>query len=341
MTTPKVTCVITTHNEGNSSWIEDEQRYSDDLATKHEGNEVRATIESLRENTRGDLAIVVVDDGSTDGSTDGLADDGVILVQHPQRIGIAYSRNEGVAAAPPDTDALVFLDAHQRISPGCVDQCARVALQYEAIVWPDVYGIEKRNWTGHGAYANLLDDKEKGGKERKRGAGQFAAAYRNQKPRDSVSRISAMVVPGYVMPVSVFHKVRPMTTLRGWGCSEPAMWVQAFFQDIDILHVCEGPEGQCLAQHLFRKKPHYSLPWREVYQNHAIVAKTLFDAATWEAHWFPRVFDSKHLDEKARAILDSPELTEEHLEFQTRKVRPDSEFWRGLLLREVPHASIE
>jgi len=130
------------------------------------------------------------------------------------------------------------------------------------------------------------------------------------------------VVPGYVIPREVFRRVRWIESLRGWGASEPAITVKAFFQDIDLLHVC-GP----LARHMFRpgSKIPYATPWQSVWRNHALVARVCFDQRTWLEYWLPEVFD-KHLTEPLRGELDSPEVLAEHEAFQALKCAPIASF---------------
>ena len=65
---PRISVIITAHNEGE---------------------ELRRTVESVRENTQQPFEIVLVDDGSTDGSCDGLADDDLTVIRHDERTGVA------------------------------------------------------------------------------------------------------------------------------------------------------------------------------------------------------------------------------------------------------------
>jgi len=290
------------------------------IVTAHnEGDEVARTLESIRASTPGPYEIVLVDDASTDGACLGLNGDDLCVIRHEERIGIAYSRNEGCASARGDVFA--FLDAHQRLSHGCLRECAEVAVEHQAIVWPEVRGLQDRGWTGHGAFMRLCAKR-----------GYFTGKWNRRAPRDKLSRISTMIVPGYVIPRTVFGNVRWIEALRGWGASESAVALKAFFQDIDILHLC-GP----LARHFFRPagKIPYSAGWKSVWRNHALVARVCFDRRTWFDHWLPEVFD-KHLTGSVKAELESPEVLAEHEAFQERKARPDREFWQGLLRTEEP-----
>jgi len=273
-----------------------------------EGEELVRTINSVRANTRGSHEIIVVDDGSTDGSCDAIEADGVRVIRHDERVGIAGSRNDACAVARGDV--LAFLDGHQRLSPGCLDQCAETAQQRQAIVWPDVRGLTDRGWTGHGALLRLSEKD-----------GSFSGKWLRRKPRQSLSAISTLIVPGYVMPRSVYDRVRWIGALGGWGASEAAITVKAFFLDIEVLHLC-GP----LARHFFRKKLPYSTPWEAVWRNHALVARVCFDDRSWFDYWLPQVFE-KHLTERTRRDLASPDVLAEHEGFLDEKVRSDGEFF--------------
>jgi hypothetical protein len=118
--------------------------------------------------------------------------------------------------------------------------------------------------------------------------------------------------------------------LRGWGASEAAISIKAFFLGIDILHVC-GP----LTRHLFRPKFRYSVTDEGVSRNHALIARVCFDDRTWFDYWLPRVFEGCLSLETIRE-LDAPEVVAEHEAFLNLKRRSDLEFWRGLLRRKEP-----
>jgi glycosyltransferase involved in cell wall biosynthesis len=293
---PVVSAIITAHNEGE---------------------EVLRTIESVEANTSAPVEFIVVDDGSTDGCCDHLRRERISVIRHESRVGVAFSRNAGAAAARGDV--LLFLDGHQRVSAGCLDRCAEVALAKDAVVWPDVRTLHDRGAVGHGASFRL-------GKN----DAPFTAAWNNHRGRQSITRITSLRSPGYFVPRKVFGELRWISQLRGWGGSEAALALKAFFLGVDILHVC-GP----LARHLFRPKFQYTVTDAEVSRNHALIARVCFDDRTWFEYWLPRVFEGC-LSPEAICELDSPEVIAEHAEFLKVKRRPDQEFWRGLLRRKQP-----
>ena len=341
----RIAAVIIALNEGNAGCVRDENQnivegqFADPLSEKYNGNEIRATCHSLQEHTSTPLDIIVVDDESTDGGCDGLEGDGITVVRNGKRRGIARSRQMGVDACGSDVDIVAFYDAHQRLTPGCLDHCATLAQQYQSIVWPDVRGFADHGWTGHGAFGNTFRNRRKDGSykrydDRKR---YFKSQWNNKTPRDKISRVTGLVVPGYVMPISLFDKLRFSDFHQGWGASEPALWVRAWACDIDILHTCGTEKQQALSRHMFRHKPNgYRLQKHEIFRNHAIIAKSVFSEWTWENYWLPQVFDVKHLDAESRKMLNSKAFMEERERFQQFKTRPDEEFWLGYCREALP-----
>lgn len=346
----KIAVVITTYNEAKTGWRERDlgngekvMAFEDELSEKYDGNELRATLDSIRHNTHAPVGIVVVDDGSDDGCADGLDGEGVTVIRHKNRIGIGYSRTEGVSAVPSDTEAVMFLDAHQRVSHCCIEHCCRLSMENNCVVWPDTRGLRDRprwtkvppgrvqeTWTGHAARPRTIPNR----KERNEGNGRryFQSSWLIDAPKDKISRTSAMISPGYAMPMSVWKDLQISTLTRGFGANEPMLWVKCFFLDIPILHTCHA-----MVRHLFRATTgHYTIGLSEVYRNMAILARTCFDDNTWRTWWWPRVFDCPALDGDARKVLSSPQMREEHLAFQAKKRRLDSQFWRGLCLEPVP-----
>ena len=337
--------VITAYNEARSGWRQRESTpggepcgafsYEDELSEKHDGNELLATLDSVRENS--DAAhIVVVDDGSDDGCAERAPDFGAEVVRHRKRHGIGWSRTEGVAALP-DCDTVMFLDSHQRVSPGCVEACAEIALEHDAIVMPDCRGLRDRDRftklrkgqkqetaTQHRIIPRTTARKDETGY-------LFRNSLSFDKPVDNLSRTGALNSPGYTVPLTVWADMPISNLCRGFGANEPMLWVKAFFLDVPILHTCAS-----MVRHLFRSKnAHYKATPIEVNRNMAILAKTCFDAKTWDGFWWPMVF-AGNVTRNTEKMLGCDQLWNERLLFQSKKKRPDSEFWRGLCMEPLP-----
>jgi glycosyltransferase involved in cell wall biosynthesis len=289
------------------------------------GNELIETIADIRAKTL-DYEIIVIDDGSTDGCCDGIEAADVRVIKHDKRIGIAYSRNEGAAAAKGD--AFCFLDSHHLMTEGCINKCCDAAIKHNAIIWPCVRGLEdreppRRNWTGHGAHmAQKINEKR----------GLFEGKWKRRRLKPDLSRSATLMVPGYCIPREVWPQVRPADGLSGWGATEPAISVRAFFACVDILHLC-GP----MCRHGFRPgtKIPYTTRWDVVVRNHATTAFVCFSDLTWRRYWKRRIY-RKWLKGKDWDYFDTPLLREQHDAFQLIKKRPDSHFWSHLIGTDVP-----
>lgn len=282
----------------------------------NEGDEVRRTVDSVWENTPSPHEIILVDDGSTDGCCEREVSR-VRLVRHPRRIGVAFSRNSGCQFA--QGDVLAFLDAHQRVNPGCLDACAALARDSGGIVWPAVRNFGDDDRTGYGADL-VLSPK----------GGYFDGRWRSTPPAEEITPITTVICPGYVMSRAAYVRVRWIDALRGWGASEPAIAIKAFFAGIPILHF-RAPH----AWHLFRKKMPYEVPWPVAWRNHALVARVCFSEQTWRKHWLPNVFQGL-LTPQAALDIESPGVRAEHERFQAIKVRRDRQFWTDVLRTDPP-----
>jgi glycosyltransferase involved in cell wall biosynthesis len=289
------------------------------ITAHNESGEVERTIESVRNTTRDDVEIIVVDDGSTDGCCASLQGPALRVIRQTQRRGVAPSRNAAVRAA--SGAVIAFIDAHQRFSPQCLNHCAKVAVAQNAIVWPDVGGFGNPTPLIHGASFCVCP-----------ATGAFAARYRVLRPLSRISRITALRAPGYVMPRKVYEQVKWPAPLRGWGASEAAVGLKAFFLGVPILHLC-GP----LARHLFKESFQYDVDSQGVAWNQAVIARVCFDDRTWHEHWLPHVF-ARELPASTLRELEAPSIRDEQREFQRRKVRSDRDFWRWLLKLPEPES---
>lgn len=288
------------------------------IVTAHnEGKELSRTIDSIRVSTNADFEIIVVDDASTDKSVEASSFREAKVIRHEQRMGVAYSRDKATRLAKGKVFA--YLDGHQRLTPGCLEQCADLALKRQAIVCPDLCGFEKDAACIHGARFRSPRDKP-----------PFGAEWKISQPVRRVTTMSSLRAPAYLIPAEVYPQVRWSRLLRGWGGSEGAVSLKAFFCGVEILHLC-GP----IAYHKFKRKFHYNVGWDEVWRNHAIMARICFSEDTWFNYWLPEIF-ATHLDEKTQKEMQSAAIRKEHENFQNLKVRSDHEFWTRLIRRRIP-----
>lgn len=307
MPNPQLSIVITAYNPGSLSVID--------------GNELIMTVDAIKKTTS-DYEIILVDDGSDDGSCDEVQVDRVI--KHKKRIGIAYSRCAGAEAARGDV--VCFLDSHHTMDEGCLNRCAQAAIDYNAIIWPDVRGLkdgEPRPWTGHGG---RMSQKIEG----KRGL--FNGDWKRRRTKYKLSRSETLLVPGYCIPKTVWPQVKPADGLRGWGATEPAITVKAFFACVDIFHLCGT-----MCRHGFRagKRIPYTTRWDAVVRNHAITAYVCFDDQTWEKYWRRQIF-RKWLKGNEWDEFYEPPLKTQHEDFMSIKKRPDKHFWTHLIKTDAP-----
>ena len=202
------------------------------ITAHNEGREVNRTIESVIRNTTHLHEILLVDDGSTDDSCTGFVDRRIHVVRHDRRVGVAYSRHEATQQATGD--ACCYLDAHQRVGPGCIDRCADVALAKAAIVSPTLYGLKRSSGPLYGATFELCPTQ-----------GYFSARWLEDKPSERVLRCTALRGPGYVIPRAVYDRVAWIKGLRGWGGSEAVINLKAFSVPDNLVRHLEKPCSNC------------------------------------------------------------------------------------------------
>jgi len=121
------------------------------IPARQEGEWVRRTLTSLGQACPAVEEVVVVDDGSTDGCCDNLEKfSRVRVIRHQQSMGIAVSRNEGIAALHGDIDCFIVMDAHMEVHPDSIELMTDYAMKNQGIVCASVYGLENLNCR-HGA----------------------------------------------------------------------------------------------------------------------------------------------------------------------------------------------
>lgn len=287
------------------------------LTIHNEGDELRRTLASVLSKTSAVSDTLIVDDASTDGCCDDVVNEGVRVIRHASRLGVASSRHQAVQVA--QGSVLAFLDGHHRVATGALNTCAELAASRAAIVVPDIRDFESESPTTHGAMFRLCSER-----------GYFSAEWNYLHPQQQVTRVSSLRSPIYLMSRDTYDRVYWIQGLRNWGGSEAAISVKAFFLDIPILHLCGTP-----TRHMFKEKLQYDATWDDVWRNHALIARVCFDDRTWYKYWLPKLFEP-HLTDEAKRDMESESIVAQHEEFQRAKVRTDAEFWTVLLNQPVP-----
>ena len=196
-----------------------------------------------------------------------------------------------------------------------------LALRRNCIVTPALQGFDSAERLLYGASFRLCPKN-----------GFFSATWILRRPLRRAQPFTARCAPSYVIPRSIFDRVCWIEGMGGWGGSEAAVSVKAFFSGVTILGL-RGP----VAWHRFKPSFHYDVTWDEVWRNQRLIARVCFEDRTWYEHWLPQVFQ-EHLTEQAERDLESDEIVAQHEEFRRQKVRSDADFWRVLLRQEPPAA---
>jgi glycosyltransferase involved in cell wall biosynthesis len=98
------------------------------------GRDFGRCLRGLRDSSRTDYELVVVDDGSTDATADLAESSGARVIRNPRKLGPAEARNLGALAA--SAPLIFFVDADVAVHP---DAIARGMARFEAD--PDLAGL--------------------------------------------------------------------------------------------------------------------------------------------------------------------------------------------------------
>jgi len=91
------------------------------------GRDFGRCLRGLRDSSRADYELIVVDDASADGSAELAESAGARVIRNPKRLGPAAARNAGALAA--SSPLVFFLDADVALHPGAI---ARALARFEA-----------------------------------------------------------------------------------------------------------------------------------------------------------------------------------------------------------------
>jgi glycosyltransferase involved in cell wall biosynthesis len=98
------------------------------------GRDFERCLRGLRDSSRADYELIVVDDGSTDETAKLAESFGARVLRNPQKLGPAAARNDGVLAA--EAPLIFFVDADVELHPSAI---ARAMARFEAD--PELAGL--------------------------------------------------------------------------------------------------------------------------------------------------------------------------------------------------------
>lgn len=281
------------------------------VPAKDEGGELRATVEHLLE--KGVDEVVVVDDGSTDGCADGL-DSVATVIRNPETLGTGVARNQGAAAAAGD--ALLFLDAHQRILSGSVQELARIAMVRDAMVCAAVTmsGLD---------YSPPKDGRRwiYGASFKRHKHSLLMLDHNRPEPGRRISEIECPVGGCYAIPKKVFDAMGGWVATRGWGYNEQAMALKLWAMGTPLLL-----DRDVRAAHLMKRGSRRVSRRFNAWHVHYVCS----EQDTFERYW-SGVLESafgEWIAKKAREMLSEDNVRMEAEEFRRRRVRPDAEWFK-------------
>lgn len=239
----------------------------------NEKEEVDRTLQSIRQ-TSDDVAIILIDDASTDGYDYKTTAQtyGAVYIRHRERKGVAASRDEGVAACT--TDYFLLLDAHMRfyrndwadILTRRLDDDDRVLLccQTKAL-FVDADGqvacLPDRK-TSYGAHVNLYDSLY-----------LFEPAWcvkRKAVVRPGCMEIPCVLGAGYAASKRYWTYLKGLSGLKQYGNDEPYISMKVWMEGGRCLLVNRVTIG-----HIYRTTPPYPLDFAFRVYNRLLLAHLL------------------------------------------------------------------
>lgn len=229
----------------------------------NEGEEIANTVASIIDTTIGSPSIMLINDASTDGyDYQSVADKyNCRYILHLERMGVAKSRDEGVAQI--ETPYFLLLDGHMRFYEKGWDERLLLLLENNArsvlcgqtrkLIKDDMgMVVDGEHKTCYGAYIDM-------GK-----VGIFRAAwnYKDPTPYSTLSEIPCILGAAYACSKEYWQYLHGLEGLRFYGLDEELLSLKVW---------CEG--GRCLlvkdweVGHIYRKDFPYVVPSKEIVYN--------------------------------------------------------------------------
>lgn len=243
----------------------------------NEGDEVRATLESLRTTSGEEVEVYLIDDASTDGYDyqQAACDYDAHYIRHEERRGVAASRDEAIARCA--TDYFLLLDAHMRFTSRTWTRQLLDALRSDrraiwcaqtAVMWKDATGhIEHpKRRTTYGAFIDF-------------DLASWHAwwNYHDPAPNSTTADIAVVLGAAYATNRPYWERLGGLAGLRTYGMDE---------QFISAKTWMEG--GRCrllkdiVVEHLYRKQFPYPMDGYPTTYNSLLLSELLLEGEMQE-----------------------------------------------------------
>lgn len=260
----------------------------------NEGEEVYNTVRNLRENSIYDFNIILINDASSDGyNYQSIAQQfNATYIEHSERKGVAFSRDEGVEICP--TQYFLLLDAHMRVfqkdwvavilrelqdNERALFCCKTLALDEKGNL------LEKaKNTQGYGAYLDFDD----------------LSANWIINPLNEPSEIPCVLGASYACSKSYWKYLQGLEGLKYYGMDEQFISIKVWLEGGQCKLIKEVTFG-----HIFRQQeqvPYESKPIEFFYNQFLLVE--LFFKNIHEVLGFLRTTKRKYGKELFNNILE-------------------------------------
>jgi GT2 family glycosyltransferase len=229
------------------------------LPVYNEGARLAKTLAAIRDTVKVSYQIVVVNDGCTDACCDALSFDNLLLVDVPQRRGVAHARNLGAARATAPT--LVAMDAHCVPRPGWLEKLLdELHKPGVGIVAPQIVSIECPAATTFGLTI----------RDRELGVGWLHRRANEPYP------VPLAGCACMAMTREFFEKAGRFDAMRSYGMEDVEMCMRCWLLGYSVIMV-----PNAVVAHWFKKEP-FPVGWHDYLYNRLRTAVLHFDGEPLE-----------------------------------------------------------
>ncbi len=237
----------------------------------NEGDEVAATLRSIRQTAGQGVDIIVVDDGSTDGYDyeEAVRPFDVSYLHNPVSIGAAAAKEKGVRSCR--TPYFLLLDAHMRFYQD--DWAGRLLAELHRNGRQLLCGqtrvlrkrgdaiVEDKAEPAFGAYVYM-------GKQRLMPTASWNVSPVRATVQDG--RVPCVLGAAYASSVAYWRELRGLEGLLGFGCEEPYLSLKATMEGGGCRLMPDVVVG-----HIYKEASPYFRRFAKFLYSHLLVAETL------------------------------------------------------------------